>query len=115
MAKNKVKIKLNSSVIGDFLKNDSDLKRVIKDSADDIEANLKSTVKNNNALHERKTKDWKVTENTPEKGGQSFYSEFSNETDRMKYEVGIHDAKYSDFKYNSVQKAVSKSSKGGEK
>lgn len=115
MSKNKVKIKLNSSVIGNFLKNDTGLKKILKESASDVETNLRSTVKNNNALHNRKTKDWQQTENTPEKGGQSFYSEFNNDNDRMKFEVGINKAKYSDFRYNSIPKAVSKSSKGGEK
>lgn len=104
MAKQKIKIKLWSDDIGDILRESKSIETILEDAARPVEKEMKYFVKKNNASYKANSKNKK----SPNQGGQSVKTTKGEVTDRQNIEVSVENAKYSDFKYSTVQKAVSR-------
>lgn len=101
-----IKIKLNSSNIQNVLENDSTIKQIVNERAEEIESSLKNVVSINNFSPENvKRKNFKK---------QSVNNSEGEKHDRFRKEVSVKPAFFADFKNGTIQKAV-ENSKGRKK
>lgn len=99
------RFQLNHNEIDRFMNESASLKELLNKRADDVEDHMQDAILENNYIFETSAKHKK--KNVPD-FKQEVYKEDADNTDRMGVHVGVDDAAWSDFIYNTPARAAKK-------